>query len=107
MYPKGNDGRTDLYKVFRNYVQDELAPIIGLTDTIWRKKEDGDVGSNVDSYGCHYRDYTNFHNCNVSYPRERSESRDNVIKIGASGICPYCGGSITENGRISHSSCSI
>lgn len=107
VYPQGNDGRTDLYKVFRNYVQDELTPIIGLTDTIWRKKEDGDVCSNVDSYGCHYRDYTNFHNCNVSYPRERSESRDNVIKIGASGICPYCGGSITENGRISHSSCSI
>ena len=106
VYPQGNDGRTDLYKVFRNYVQDELAPIIGLTDTIWRKKDDGDVGGNVDSYGCHYRDYTNFHNCNVSYPRERSESRNNVIKIGASGICPYCGGSITENGRISHSSCS-
>lgn len=106
VYPQGNDGRTDLYKVFRNYVQDELAPIIGLTDTIWRKKEDGDVGGNVDSYGCHYRDYTNFHNCNVSYPRERSESRDNMIKIGASGICPYCGGSITENGRISHSGCS-
>lgn len=107
VYPQGNDGRTDLYKVFRNYMQDELAPIIGLTDTVWRKKEDGDVGSNVDSYGCHYRDYTSFHNCNVSYPREKSESRDNVIKIGASGICPYCGGSITENGRISHSSCSI
>ena len=107
VYPQGNDGRTDLYKVFRNYVQDELAPIIGLTDTIWRKKDDGDVGGNVDSYGCHYRDYTNFDNCNVSYPRERSESRDNVIKIGASGICPYCGGSITENGRISHSSCSV
>lgn len=107
VYPQGNDGRTDLYKVFLNYMQDELAPIIGLTDTVWRKKEDGDVGSNVDSYGCHYRDYTSFHNCNVSYPREKSESRDNVIKIGASGICPYCGGSITENGRISHSSCSI
>lgn len=107
VYPQGNDGRTDLYKVFRNYMQDELAPIIGLTDTVWRKKKDGDVGSNVDSYGCHYRDYTSFHNCNVSYPREKSESRDNVIKIGASGICPYCGGSITENGRISHSSCSI
>lgn len=107
IYPQGHDGQTDLYKVFRNYMQDELAPIIGLTDTVWRKKEDGDVGSNVDSYGCHYRDYTSFHNCNVSYPREKSESRDNVIKIGASGICPYCGGSITENGRISHSSCSI
>lgn len=107
VYPQGNDGRTDLYKVFRNYVQDELAPIIGLTDTVWRKKEDGDVSGNVDSYGVHYRDYTNFENCNVSYPRERSESRDNVINIGHSGICANCGKPITENGRISHGSCLI
>ena len=105
VYPQGNDGRTDLYKVFRNYVQDELAPIIGLTDTIWRKKEDGDVSGNVDSYGVHYRDYTAFENCNVSYPRERSESRNNVINIGHSGICANCGKPITENGRISHCVC--
>ena len=105
VYPQGNDGRTDLYKVFRNYVQDELAPIIGLTDTVWRKKEDRDVSGNVDSYGVHYRDYTTFENCNVSYPRERSESRNNVINIGHSGICAYCGKPITENGRISHCIC--
>ena len=105
VYPQGNDGRTDLYKVFRNYVQNVLTPILGLTDTVWRKKEDGDVSGNVDSYGVHYRDYTNFENCNVSYPRERSESRDNVINIGHSGICANCGKPITENGRISHGSC--
>lgn len=107
VYPQGNDGRTDLYKVFRNYVQNVLTPILGLTDTVWRKKENGDVSGNVDSYGVHYRDYATFEDCNVSYPREKSDSRDNVIDIGHSGICANCGGPITENGRISHSSCSI
>lgn len=107
VYPQGNDGRTDLYKVFRNYMQDELSALLGLTDTIWRKKDNGRVSSNVQSYGVHYRDYTNFSDCNVSYPRERSDSSDNVINIGHSGICPHCGGNITENGSISHSSCSI
>ena len=107
VYPQGNDGRTDLYKVFRNYMQDVLTPLLNLTDSTWRKKEDGCVSDNVQSYGVHYRDYTTFEDCNVSYPRERSESRDNVIDIGHSGICANCGGPITENGRISHSSCSI
>ena len=107
VYPQGNDGNTDLYKVFRNYVQDELSPLIGLTDTVWRKKDDGRVSSNVESYGVHYRDYTSFSSCNVSYPRERSDSSDNVITIGHSGVCPHCGGNITESGSISHSSCRV
>ena len=107
VYPQGNDGNTDLYKVFRNYMQDELSPLIGLTDTIWRKKDSGRVSSNVQSYGVHYRDYTNFSSCNVSYPRERSDSSDNVITIGHSGVCPHCGRPITESGSISHSSCRV
>lgn len=107
VYPQGNDGNTDLYKVFRNYMQDELSPLIGLTDTIWRKKDSGRVSSNVQSYGVHYCDYTSFSSCNVSYPRERSDSSDNVINIGHSGVCPYCGRPITESGSISHSSCRV
>lgn len=105
VYPQGNDGRTNLYKVFRNYMQDELSAMLGLTDTIWRKKDNGRVSSNVNSLGVHYCDYTNFSDCNVSYPRERSDSSDNVITIGHSGVCPCCGRYITENGNISHSSC--
>ena len=107
VYPQGNDGNTDLYKVFRNYMQDELSPLIGLTDTIWRKKDSGRVSSNVQSYGVHYRDYTSYSSCNVSYPRERSDSSDNVINIGKAGICPHCGRPITESGNISHSSCRV
>lgn len=109
VYPQGNDGNTDLYKVFRNYVQDELSPLIGLTDTVWRKKDNGRVSSNVNSRGSHYRDYTTFSYCNVSYPRERSDSSDNVIEIGHVGICPYCGGEINGygSGTISHPDCIV
>lgn len=109
VYPQGNDGRTDLYKVFRNYVQDELSPLIGITDTVWRKKENGCVGDNVESYGSHYRDYVNFSFCNVSYPRERSDSSGNVIDIGNTSICPNCGREMIHegNGTISHNSCMV
>ena len=53
-----------------------------------------------------YRDYTNFSHCNVSYPRERSYNKNNIISIGHSNICPFCGG--TFDGRsdaISHLRC--
>lgn len=108
VYPQGNDGNTDLYKVFRNYVQNELTSLIGITDTTWTKKTSGDVANNVSSCGLHYRDYVHFGYCNVSYPRERSSAKDNVIMIGNRSICPYCGREINEgNGVISHSHCVI
>ena len=90
-------------------MQDELSPLIGLTDTVWRKKDNGRVDSNVNSRGSHYRDYVTFGYCNVSYPRERSDSSDNVILIGHVSICPYCGEEINGygTGTISHSDCIV
>lgn len=108
VYPQGNDGNTDLYKVFRNYVQNEITPLIGITDTTWTKKTSGDVAGNVSSCGLHYKDYVQFSYCNVSYPRERSLAKDNVIMIGHTGICPYCGREFSaDKGAISHANCVI
>lgn len=108
VYPQGNDGNTDLYKVFRNYVQNEITPLIGITDTTWTKKANGDVSGNVRSRGLHYRDYINFGSCNVSYPREKSSAKNSVIMIGHDGICPYCGRLVVENeSRICHIDCII
>ena len=108
VYPQGNDGNTDLYKAFRSYVQNELTPLLGLTDTTWVKKPDGEVSSNVNSIGRHYRDYTNFSHCNVSYPRERSYNKNNIISIGHRNICTFCGEEFDGgSGAISHSRCCI
>lgn len=49
-----------------------------------------------------------FSYCNVSYPRERSLAKDNVIMIGHTGICPYCGREFSaDKGAISHANCVI
>ena len=106
VYPQGNDGNTDLYKAFRSYVQNELTSLLGLTDTTWVKKPDGEVSPNVNSIGHHYRDYTNFSHCNVSYPRERSYNKNNIVPIGHSNICTFCGEEFDGgSGTISHSRC--
>ena len=46
-----------------------------------------------ESCGAHYRDYTNFGNCNVSWlkPSEGKLKNTNRIRIGHSGICINCG----------------
>lgn len=106
VYPQGNDGLTDLYSTFRHYVQNELTPLLGLTDTVWKKKANGNVRDNVRSCGLHYRDYTHFSSCNVSYPREKESSCNNVIKIGHLGICANCGQEqVEDSGKISHDYC--
>lgn len=106
VYPQGNDGNTDLYKVFRGFVQQELASILGLERNMWTKKS-GRIGGYIASTGSHYRDYTAFGDSNITYP---SEFRDNVgtgIPIGHVGVCPYCGESINNCDRISHIDCNI
>lgn len=91
VYPQGNDGATDLYKKFRGFVQDELATLIGLESNMWKVKKGSDeCRTYTTSEGAHYRDYTNFLDCNVSFPSERSDQAG-VVSIGHRGICPLCG----------------
>jgi hypothetical protein len=90
IYPQGNDGLTDLYSEFRKFVQTELNKLLCLTNDVWVKRNRG-CGANTATYGVHYADYLNFSQCNVTYPKERSGSYDNVIAIGHNRICPHCG----------------
>lgn len=97
IYPQGNDGNTDLYKVFRGYVQKELSSLLGIGNN-WVKssRRPGDM---VYSYGAHYRDYENFSYCNISYPKEK-EWNEIYIKIGHEGICPNCGEEVNYHDRL-------
>lgn len=95
VYPQGNDGNTDLYKLFRNAVQAELAAYMDIPDK-WVKKSQSEV--RVNSYGKHYKDYNAFNNCNVSFPSEfreacqaKIDSRERYMDIGHVGICTKCG----------------
>lgn len=94
IYPQGNDGQTDLYSEFRSIVQDELAGLLGLSDNTWIKRNKP-CEYNTASRGVHYKDYANFSQCNVTYPKERSLSFENTVHIGHDRICPYCGKVIT------------
>lgn len=107
IYPQGNDGATDLYTEFRKIVQDEFSKLLGLSDDTWVRRKQG-CGYNTASYGVHYRDYTNFSECNVSYPKERSSSFENIIDIGHNRICPHCGERIdgeVDTSALAHHNC--
>jgi len=109
IYPQGNDGATDLYAEFRKIVQNELTDLMGLSNNVWVKRNK-DCSNNTASYGVHYKDYLNFSQCNVTYPKERSDSMLNVINIGHNRICPYCGDRIDGEigaSRLAHSNCVV
>jgi hypothetical protein len=106
VYPQGNDGATDLYETFREYMHDVLNKAIKPEDPNWVIKYKGNCGSYASSDGAHYRDYTSYGNCNVSYLRSTTND-DKIVHIGHRGICPRCGEEFTASSYLSHSSCSI
>lgn len=91
VYPQGNDGNTDLYKVFRSFVQDEFSKLLNLTDNKWTKVTSRSVESFTSSIGNHYRDYAAFSNCCVSYPKEKPECLSRTVYIGHLPMCVCCG----------------
>ena len=104
VYPQGNDGCTDLYKEFRLIMQKEMAQMLELNSNRWIKRSSV---TNVDSIGDHYRDYTHFSDCNISYPTERPHCQTQEILIGSHRLCPYCGRSTDNLGcsNLSHTHC--
>ena len=110
VYPQSNDGGTDLYKTFREIVQNEFSIMLGLTNNAWdhlgNRRE---CQNRVYSYGVHYRDYCYKDDCNVSCPTElrRTIYSDSEMRVGHLGICPYCGEEIDNTSYISHDTCHI
>ena len=107
IYPQGNDGLTDLYKIFRRFMQIELTKLLNLKADDWIKKN-GSCSQNVVSYGVHYRDYEHFGGCNVSYPREMPSAYGGTVVVGHARICPKCGVEISDDedsGYLDHENC--
>ena len=105
VYPQGNDGNTDLYSVFRGFVQIELATMLGANNE-WKRLASGT--KHIDSFGVHYKDYLYNSGCNVTFLKENEPCNINRITIGHVGICPYCGEEFTgSSSRFSHSNCVI
>ena len=107
IYPQGNDGVTDLYRIFRRHMQIELTKLLNLNADDWLKKNTS-CSYNVVSYGVHYRDYEHFSGCNVSYPREMPLASEHVVTVGHARICPWCGNEVSDgedSGYLNHEDC--
>lgn len=107
VYPQGNDGNTDLYKVFRGFVQDEFSKLLNLTDNKWTKVTSRSVESFTSSIGNHYRDYASFSDCCVSYPKEKPECLSRTVYIGHLPMCVCCGKTDRDigSGTLTHYEC--
>lgn len=103
LYPQGNDGATNLYDKFRNFVIDEFTEILNVDD-----KWTVDVGyshceRHIDSVGKHYRDYYHNNSCSIFYPTsKRNEVKNHKMVVGHDGICVICGGECSIAGRLNH-----
>lgn len=92
VYPQATDGETGIYKQIREIAQKVIADCLGVPN-MWKNVKGVDECYSVtDSYGTHYKDYTNFSDCNVSYLKDETEAINKYrIEIGHNPICPHCG----------------
>lgn len=98
IYPQGNDGATDLYKTFRNFVQGHFSNETWVVGS-------GRRSISVEKKGHHYDDYHSFDDCNYSYIKGNKPSDDYRFVIGNEGVCPHCGKPIDYDGQLSHDRC--
>lgn len=105
VYPQGNNGATNLYDTFRGYMLDVLNKALEMGDEKWEKMPNS-TGNYTFSEGKHYRDYTSFNDCHAYKPRNATFN-NNVVRIGHSGICPYCGETYSTSSYLAHTACSI
>lgn len=98
VYPQDNDSNAnDIYSDIRAIVQKVIADCLGIPNRWTTKKGTDTIRRYVVSQGTHYRDYINYDNCRISFPRETEN--DVCITIGHNPICIECGceHSVSEN----------
>jgi hypothetical protein len=108
LYPQGNDGATNLYDKFRDFVVEEFSTLLGVSKKWKVECGRGTCDRKTESEGIHYKDYLYNNSCNVFYPEERkTKISDYVVTIGHKGICTHCGEEYTHSSRLAHSSCRV
>lgn len=104
LYPKENDGATDLYSKFRNFVIEEFAELLDESGE-WQTKK-GECREHVNSTGLHYVDYNYNPNCTIFFPSSHAASiPGKTMTVGHNGICVHCGKAFDMNYRLNHNSC--
>ena len=102
-YPQGNDGNTNLYSVFRGFVQTEISEMLGVEND-WAEKINV-KNEMIISKGVHYKDYLYNQSCNFTYLKKNGDWVCRHIKVGHEGICPCCGENLSVNSSFSHRNC--
>jgi len=108
VYPQGNDGLTDLYTVFRTFVQEELSELLDVSQESW--VDDGVrcrmMNEYTRTFGTHYKDYCFNSGCNISRISTKASATPIVkIEIGHDPICPRCGRTHANSNVLSHDYC--
>lgn len=104
VYPQGNEGCVDLYKVFRNAVQKELSAVNGWDSDNWTKRDRKFTSFTRAGEGAtNYADwsYSGFGG-NLSTPGHLNDPYDNesIMYIGAKPTCVMCGEKHTSSGTL-------
>lgn len=101
LYPKENDGATDLYGKFRNLVIEEFSEMLDMNGEWMTEK--GTCGDHTESIGAHYVDYRANPSCAIFYPKSHANTTYNrKMTVGSKGICVKCGQEWTSCGRLNH-----
>lgn len=92
VYPQVTDGDTGIYRQIREIAHKVIADCLEVPN-LWKNvKGTSECESVISSSGTHYKDYTHFNDCNVSYLKDETETINrNIVKVGHYPICPSCG----------------
>lgn len=105
LYPKENDGATNLYEQFKKYVIEEFDDLL---------EAGGEWNTEVGPSACcrhaqkvnnskHYPDYTYNANASIFYPTNNAPSvRNHIMTIGHTGICVNCGKQYSQGNSLNH-----
>ena len=92
VYPQSTDGANGIYRQIREIAQKVIADCLEVPNMWKNVKGSSACYDMINSKGTHYRDYSNFADCNVSYLKgDTDEVNAHKIIVGHAPICINCG----------------